>query len=1785
MSEEGDIGGQPSTTTISTVAVQAGDSRIIITVLKCGRLVELHLTEAEPNLLEIGANQEETKKLLTEHEQLLTKLKKHEEGVWALLDKADQVAEEREREGEGEEVVFEAMADTLSQAWRTLISHLERRGTLLQLATHFFDAALEFAIKIDEAEEFQRVGQEVADAESLTQLLQRHSHIKRGLLERSMLVLLRSRELIEYLKEFQADEALRDAEAQYGARNTRIKVERLMELLQDRRRQVDTHMRRQQSRLEAIQNICHWTQQEEEVTHWFKTSADLHLANDRLGSSLTECEELLQEHKEFEQRAKDWGLLVERLCVRASDMQASLAEKAEEEEDYDDDDDDDEEGRRENEEDGRREVERVVEKCRALRGLQEHFWSLMMERQANLQEGHAFFTSANEAFEVLGSIEISIKALKNQSLTFAEKAKRHEELNRSIKEETADPLTRGQLLLQKASPNSPQVSEVQRMMGYIKERMEALGQECSSHRELATKRQQLVTSLEDHMEKISAWIKNTNTILSSNRHPGNMLSEAKDVLQKHEELCSQTADVMSESESIADLTKELRVLECSEGVEFSNKASLLTEDLRTVVRNLSAHVETLRPYVRFLLSAQEVEEQIRNLQEMFKNKPVEEEENEEASTALKEVADAKWQSLLERFLATQDSGNNFINSSNMVSEKLELNVKAAVCVVERTLEGLSKKKADLSEVWSSWQLHVNQMKSAKKNWKKFKDQLKKVGHDLRAVEEALAPASQVDLGSDLAYVAKLLENFNSAKPQFLQLNAEVEYLMKTSDLLALKGGGGVPVKDKEKSERVGELLQLHQRVKDKMTEYDSVLSMAVKFNQLHEELDSLLLAESAPSAFSEASQAKIQLTQHQERQSHVRHLYKLAISLGADITATVQHSHALRFSVARLQEKLERLEQSSVTWMADAHRCEESLTGNLHYCLFKEEISELRESFKDLKKKFNNMKFNYMKRNDKSRNMKAVKNQIQQIEIYIEKLQVLKVKMQTFTTKVSSSTEKHLIGSSPREMEDAVNELQRQLGDFDRTVEEYKQSLDMTVKLQQAVEEYQFWCDEASATIIRVGKYSSQCKTKEAVSVLYKQFEKYVWPTIPQQEERISQITELAVRLHGPDEGKKYVDKTISKHNEIVESIKELCNGLIDLEAKLEAQASKESPDIIERDIPIQVEQPKETAENNKTQPQDYIDVEQSEPKETGHTPEITTPGHDKDKDKDQDKEIPSVKKVEVKRSSLRKSRSQDLPDKTQAQAVPGKGVSETRTYTQEEHSSTSRVETVTGRSMVERKEEHHSTITQKQTFNVSSSPVDRDRKVHILSQSRSNSQETPPPSAAPTAPSFSDIQREFQLHRKDRAGPAPPKATQESGHTEAQVEGHPAAVVIPVHHSTSDAATSAASEADLHHDHLTEESLSVVSDEYDCASPDDISLPPLSETPESNLVQSENDLEDGYCYSSHSLHTVNQYSHQSQHSHSQHSQSHWHREWVTSQTESHPSPTGGSGGGGGPGTKFRSESSSFVQSPLTVPTPNLVSSTISSILKSKPGTPTHHPSVPPTGADGGTISHRHHHQHQTQSLHSVHESRVKTQESSLHESRSSGRGVAPPPPPPPPPPRAPSNTHATPFSSAPTSLTLEQDPDICKPTAIREEIRLPSYGKVVGGNLALAGQGPCFSRHISNATVMEGSPVTLEVEVTGFPEPTLTWFKNGQKLAADEHVELSQKEGKHAVFIKAAAEGDAGLYVVEATNSLGTATSTGVLQVTGKDSGLELDTFKLDWHTCFGTLCFLLWLLYLLVL
>lgn len=103
------------------------------------------------------------------------------------------------------------------------------------------------------------------------------------------------------------------------------------------------------------------------------------------------------------------------------------------------------------------------------------------------------------------------------------------------------------------------------------------------------------------------------------------------------------------------------------------------------------------------------------------------------------------------------------------------------------------------------------------------------------------------------------------------------------------------------------------------------------------------------------------------------------------------------------------------------------------------------------------------------------------------------------------------------------------------------------------------------------------------------------------------------------------------------------------------------------------------------------------------------------------------------------------------------------------------------------------------------------------------------------------------------------------------------------------------------------------------------------------------------------------------------------------------------------------------------------------------------------------------------------------------------------------------SHLHDNPISSSPQLLTSGKDPNICQPMAIREEIRLtpqikgpplPAPSPVAQALTESLPQGKaskpgltCFTRPLSRATVMEGSPVTLEVEVTAHPEPTLTWW------------------------------------------------------------------------------------------
>ncbi|XP_071418397.1 coiled-coil domain-containing protein 141 [Pithys albifrons albifrons] len=1534
---------KPSTTTVSSVAVQAGDASIVIAVLKCGKWVKLQLAESIPNILEIGSNQDETKKLLQDHEFLLSKLKALEDKVWDLLHEADTVAEENKEKSQ----VYDAMAETLGDAWDALIIMLEKRQALLELTAVFFENALEFAVKIDQVEDFLKNAPEFDNIDSLRELLLQQEHHTKELLEKSFALLNKSQELTEFIEEFKYEGPNVNPEMIQGAHSSCLKIDNLLEMLQDRRRQLNKFLQHQRQGLEQVLQICLWHQQENQVTSWYRKNIRDYFQKQSLGSSLLENEELLQELEEMEVKVKEWNSTVEQLEGEAFKILLS--------DDY-------------------TEKEHLKLSNQKICLLREEVCFHMEERKALLQEANDFFHTAGKVLDGLEGIENYQKIFNSEGLHLPTLTMKYEELQEAIKGCTVTTMQKGQTLLNKADSHSSWVTGIQKMMEYVQKKVDQLTKQCPDYKEFTWKKQQWTASLEDHLNKVLQAVKKITLTLAVGMEIGSDLCESERVLNKHLELAKQAKETSYELEAAEGIIKDMEELEPEQVAAFSSRTDFLRKELKKIEKNISSKLEILETYVTFLKSAVEVNDGIKNLKEFYQSKQLQTNREAENKIAV-ESANAQWQKTIKKIFSTQNMGCYFLNLVNVVNESFVSTVEKSVQITEDIIFNLNKERKELTELWAIWNLKITQVKPIKQQCQIFKEQLKITTHGLEILQEALHPAALVDLGSDLLIVLELQKKLNQMKPQYQQLKAELEYLIKLLELPSQKG-----FTVKENSGRISELIHFHQTMKDAMIEYDEIFKKTVKFHHIKNELE--CLSKSGELDIPEICEdsenvhhAKAYLVNSQEKHTHIRQLYKLLISQGVDILSAVQQRNCLNVSVKNLKQELARFECDSINWNSKADKYEEELLQRFQHCTTQEEINELRESFKDLKKKFNNLKFNYMKKTEKARNLKVLKIQIQQVDTYADKIQILWKKM--------DNLEKKIIGSFANEpnakggvLLGSIRDLRKQLNDFSMVVEDYKQNLDLVEHLQQMMKECQFWFEDVSATVIRVDKYSAECKTKDAIETLYKQFNKFIEPAVPQQEEKIQQITDLAEQLYGIEEGKKYVEKTVLKYKEIINSVDKLCRTLRELKKIKKVEFSEE---LI-------------TVQNEELNGQ-----------EACH----------------------SVKAVEQKQ-----------------QMASG----ELLTYSE---------------SIAER-----STLSPTHTKQVSEGKILAGIPV--------------------ICPAGEDlISQDTEL-------------------------------------------SSSAKEGSLQTAFLAEEILS--GDEYECISPDDISLPPLSETPESNLLHSETELEEQYCCSSHSLH-VSSYGLQVQKTMSMKKGMEvsgllTNSAFADATNNRMESPSDHS-------EKFcitSTDSGAKVRavSPLTCSLQEISeASTASCTIKAKP--------------EFSMMSEvcKTHLQHLD-----LPKSMSEPQEQ-LHDlnnwTKPQGR------------------LHALPDPFSGFVFQSDATRSCQSQMVTREEIKSSSEKNSMA---SLTGQAPNFSQLLANKTVMEGSPVTLEVEVTGFPEPTLTWYKKGQKVTADEHLKLLQKETKHALFIPKVCGKDAGLYVVRAKNLSGTISSSAILHVKGNRPPIT----RIDW-------------------
>ena len=115
------------TTTLSTIAVQAGAARIVIALLQAGTNIQLRVVEMIPEIGWLGDSFSEAAELQRAQVEVINKLQSKQSPVEELLRQADQLITNQQPRAE----VYAAMAESLGAAWRDLNRILEERKLLL----------------------------------------------------------------------------------------------------------------------------------------------------------------------------------------------------------------------------------------------------------------------------------------------------------------------------------------------------------------------------------------------------------------------------------------------------------------------------------------------------------------------------------------------------------------------------------------------------------------------------------------------------------------------------------------------------------------------------------------------------------------------------------------------------------------------------------------------------------------------------------------------------------------------------------------------------------------------------------------------------------------------------------------------------------------------------------------------------------------------------------------------------------------------------------------------------------------------------------------------------------------------------------------------------------------------------------------------------------------------------------------------------------------------------------------------------------------------------------------------------------------------------------------------------------------------------------------------------------------------------------------------------------------------------------------------------------------------
>eukprot|EP00094_Tigriopus_californicus_P002724 TCALIF_02628-PA protein Name:"Similar to unc-89 Muscle M-line assembly protein unc-89 (Caenorhabditis elegans)" AED:0.08 eAED:0.03 QI:0/0.71/0.12/1/1/0.87/8/85/2824 len=773
-----------STTTISTIAVQSGSTRIIIAILRAGLHITIKILDMQPGIAYIGNSFGDAAELQMAHNEVIKSLQSKQSPVEDLLRQADGMIANQKPRAE----VYSAMADSLGQAWRDLNGQLEQRKTILD-QNYMFQGHFQDYREVTNDLEHLCINQKIPeDHGSVEVAIKALTKGKRTMLESSVYALQEGDTLLDMLQKMK-DDIIMDSRPKF-MRNSFLltigQVELWLEELHDRRVAVtnlfECRFEALRQQLDLLRVGSDLAQLDELIRE--KTRA-LSLLKD-LGCSTSTCDELIRQTMSMQNEAQH--ILNRCLEVVSNGKHGRMEASAQ--------------------------AYKLVEQAEAYQQQLDH-------RLGLLSRASGFFQNSQSAHYHMDQLELQIRnvdPLKHSRSALDTLESIYDTLDESIETVVKD----GNDIIYQAH-SSEATTGISHLLEQLKSRASNLKTMCNLKSSQVIRGGEALKSFVAKLEEFDAWIKDVvQTFLETNSNMGTSWDTSNFFLENHKDLVNKIHMKTFELEGLRGALKTI-ANQCSneETKAVEERMDRCNETLTTLMQVISQRLTIAEKFVKFQKSFEQVDNEMSNMEQELR-------ENNQADRMLFE---SSWIFIQQLHTQISNMGRNIIQDLDHVNEP-RLDKNATISFVQDATQLLSERNALLGTHLNSLDIQAKEGQLVEEEWTMIHNEKRQSMEFSNRIDHELFPLISGDLNRPETILANLEARILQLPKQKMMSERLVQLISRVEDLWTRLPESKKP----EAKELISDLRQKLKALQLLFSEYELILQMMIPFFKNYGEL-------------------------------------------------------------------------------------------------------------------------------------------------------------------------------------------------------------------------------------------------------------------------------------------------------------------------------------------------------------------------------------------------------------------------------------------------------------------------------------------------------------------------------------------------------------------------------------------------------------------------------------------------------------------------------------------------------------------------------------------------------------------------------------------------------------------------------------------------------------------------------------------------------------------------------------------------------------------------------------